>query len=325
MTLSHREIRVDPAPQRHAFKRALTTIAEIIEEIRTNFNPPGIRDGRARPHRRRRPCAAPPPAEHGGEGGLSGRDRRRRRGRDRPDDGARRPAFRMRRARSRDARPRRPRRARPHARGRLAIPVIVQTAHGGIDIVVSAMRAGAIDFVVKPVGAERLLVSLRNAMATRALEGELARMKRSRGGTLSFKDIITRSAKMRAVLQRRAEERGLGHPGAGRGRVRRRQGVDRAGDPRLGRAQGQALRRGQLRRAAGEPRRIRSCSATRRAPSPAPPSATTANSSRPRAARCSSTRSANCRRRPRSSCCARSRKARSSRSAASARSRSMSG
>src|SRR5258708_24510403 len=32
------------------------------------------------------------------------------------------------------------------------IPVIVQTAHGGIDNVVSAMRAGAQDFVVKPVG-----------------------------------------------------------------------------------------------------------------------------------------------------------------------------
>jgi DNA-binding NtrC family response regulator len=83
----------------------------------------------------------------------------------------------------------------------IAVPVIVQTAYGGIDVVVSAMRAGAIDFVVKPVGAERLLVSLRNAMATRALEGELARMKRSRGGTLSFKDIVTRSIKMRTVLQ----------------------------------------------------------------------------------------------------------------------------
>src|SRR5260221_6190168 len=65
----------------------------------------------------------------------------------------------------------------------LAIPVIVQTAHGGIDTVVSAMRAGAVDFVVKPAGAERMLVSLRNAIATRALEGEIARLKRSRGGT----------------------------------------------------------------------------------------------------------------------------------------------
>src|SRR5580765_4145642 len=69
---------------------------------------------------------------------------------------------------------------------KVTVPVIVQTAHGGIDNVVSAMRAGATDFVVKPVGAERLAVSLRNAIAASALEGELARIKRSRAGTLSF-------------------------------------------------------------------------------------------------------------------------------------------
>src|SRR5579871_2949894 len=81
------------------------------------------------------------------------------------------------------------------------VPVIVQTAHGGIDNVVSAMRAGAADFVVKPVGAERLQVSLRNALATRALEGELHRIKRSRAGTLTFKDIITHSPRMLGVLR----------------------------------------------------------------------------------------------------------------------------
>jgi len=83
----------------------------------------------------------------------------------------------------------------------LAVPVIVQTAHGGIDNVISAMRAGAVDFVVKPVGAERLQVSLRNALATSALETEVQRFKRSRDGTLTFKDIITRSARMQAVLK----------------------------------------------------------------------------------------------------------------------------
>src|ERR1700675_1008454 len=57
----------------------------------------------------------------------------------------------------------------------LNIPVIVQTAHGGIDNVVSAMRAGAQDFVVKPASPERLQVSLRNALATKALEGALNR------------------------------------------------------------------------------------------------------------------------------------------------------
>ncbi|MEH2531606.1 DNA-binding NtrC family response regulator [Bradyrhizobium sp. AZCC 1588] len=83
----------------------------------------------------------------------------------------------------------------------LSIPVIVQTAHGGIDNVVSAMRAGAQDFVVKPVGFERLQVSLRNALNTSALKGELQRIRHSREGRLTFADIITRSETMAAVLR----------------------------------------------------------------------------------------------------------------------------
>src|SRR5437588_8540211 len=83
----------------------------------------------------------------------------------------------------------------------LSIPVIVQTAHGGIDNAVTAMRAGATDFVVKPVGPERLQVSLRNALAASALEDELARIKRSRSGTLGFGDIITKSPRMQSVLR----------------------------------------------------------------------------------------------------------------------------
>jgi DNA-binding NtrC family response regulator len=83
----------------------------------------------------------------------------------------------------------------------LNIPVIVQTAHGGIDNVVSAMRAGAHDFVVKPVGVERLQVSLRNALNASALKGELQRIKHSREGKLTFADIITRSEAMANVLR----------------------------------------------------------------------------------------------------------------------------
>src|SRR5436305_402297 len=83
----------------------------------------------------------------------------------------------------------------------LNIPIIVQTAHGGIDNVVSAMRAGAHDFVVKPVGMERLQVSLRNALNASALKGELQRIRHSREGRLTFSDIITRSEAMAGVLR----------------------------------------------------------------------------------------------------------------------------
>jgi DNA-binding NtrC family response regulator len=83
----------------------------------------------------------------------------------------------------------------------LNVPIIVQTAHGGIDNVVSAMRAGAQDFVVKPVGIERLQVSLRNALNTSALKGELQRIRHSREGKLTFADIVTRSETMAGVLR----------------------------------------------------------------------------------------------------------------------------
>jgi hypothetical protein len=79
--------------------------------------------------------------------------------------------------------------------------VIVQTAHGGIDNVISAMRAGAADFVVKPVGVERLQVSLRNALNASALKGELQRIRHSREGRLTFADIITRSEAMAHVMR----------------------------------------------------------------------------------------------------------------------------
>src|SRR4051794_26322252 len=80
-------------------------------------------------------------------------------------------------------------------------PVIVQTAHGSIETVVQAMRAGAIDFVVKPVGAERLQVSIKNAVRVDQLEDEIRRMRRRASGTLGFRDLATKSPDMGRVIR----------------------------------------------------------------------------------------------------------------------------
>ena len=80
-------------------------------------------------------------------------------------------------------------------------PVIVQTAHGSIETVVSAMRAGAIDFVVKPVGAERLQISIKNALKLGALENELRHIKRRVSNTLGFRDLASKSADMVRVMR----------------------------------------------------------------------------------------------------------------------------
>ena len=90
--------------------------------------------------------------------------------------------------------------ARMRERG-IAMPVIVQTAHGSIDTVISAMRAGAADFVVKPVGAERLQVSIKNALRIDALEGEVRRINRQATNSLTFKDLVTKSPEMARVIR----------------------------------------------------------------------------------------------------------------------------
>ena len=79
--------------------------------------------------------------------------------------------------------------------------MIVQTAHGGIDNAVSAMRAGAADFVVKPVGAERLQVSLAQRARAERTRGRACADQARQAGTLTFKDIVTRSSKMQSVLR----------------------------------------------------------------------------------------------------------------------------
>ncbi|WP_026607638.1 sigma-54-dependent transcriptional regulator [Methylocapsa acidiphila] len=84
---------------------------------------------------------------------------------------------------------------------RLELPTIVQTAAGSIEAVLSAMRAGAVDFVVKPVGAERLQVSIKNALRLAALEGEVRRLDRRASGAFAFKDLATKSADMERVLR----------------------------------------------------------------------------------------------------------------------------
>lgn len=81
------------------------------------------------------------------------------------------------------------------------LPVIVQTSHGGIDTVVSAMRAGAYDFVVKPISPERLQVSVQNALKLARLEDEVVRARRTAAGTLGFDDLATASPAMERVLR----------------------------------------------------------------------------------------------------------------------------
>lgn len=81
------------------------------------------------------------------------------------------------------------------------LPVIVQTAQGSIETVIKAMRAGADDFVVKPVSPERLKISIQNLLKVNALTEEVKRLNKKVGGSLSFNDLIASSPAMANVLR----------------------------------------------------------------------------------------------------------------------------
>ena len=85
----------------------------------------------------------------------------------------------------------------------ISVPVVVQTGQGGIETVVKAMRAGAFDFVVKPVSSERLVSSLANALKA-ARSGFGPKLSRKGPG---FKDIVAASPEMERVIS-------LGHRAA---------------------------------------------------------------------------------------------------------------
>lgn len=83
----------------------------------------------------------------------------------------------------------------------IQVPVIVQTAQGGIDTVVQAMRHGAFDFVVKPASPERIQSAITGALKVGAAEGETRRVARRAAGILTFRDLLTRSPAMERVLR----------------------------------------------------------------------------------------------------------------------------
>jgi DNA-binding NtrC family response regulator len=103
------------------------------------------------------------------------------------------------------------------------LPIIVQTSRASVGSAVPAMRLGAHDFVVKPIGPERLQVAIKNALATARLAEEVRFLSRRAFGTLAFEDLAGDSAEMaRAVRQgERAAKLAVpvlleGEPGAGK-------------------------------------------------------------------------------------------------------------
>jgi DNA-binding NtrC family response regulator len=83
----------------------------------------------------------------------------------------------------------------------IEVPVIVQTAKGGVETAVQAMRAGAFDFVVKPASPEKLLQAISNAVKVGSFGGEKRRTRRKVPGTFQFEDLSSGSERMERVIR----------------------------------------------------------------------------------------------------------------------------
>jgi DNA-binding NtrC family response regulator len=106
---------------------------------------------------------------------------------------------------------------------RFQIPILMLTPVSDVGVAVAAMRAGATDFLVKPIAPERLLAALDVAVSDKIATGELRPLTEKLSAPLRFDEIVGSAPDFRAALAiaaKAARARGLvfidGEPGVGK-------------------------------------------------------------------------------------------------------------
>jgi two-component system response regulator AtoC len=87
------------------------------------------------------------------------------------------------------------------AENRPDIPVVVVTAFGSLNTAVSALRAGAYDFVSKPIDVDTLALTLDRAVNHRNLLEQINRLSKTVEESQRFDEIIGASAPMKRVYE----------------------------------------------------------------------------------------------------------------------------
>jgi DNA-binding NtrC family response regulator len=83
-----------------------------------------------------------------------------------------------------------------------SVPVVLMTAYGTIEDAVRAMKAGAFDFLPKPVDTDHLLILVERALAQRRLRLENLLLKETFAERLGLPEIIGESAAIREAGQK---------------------------------------------------------------------------------------------------------------------------
>ena len=82
------------------------------------------------------------------------------------------------------------------AENRPDVPVIVVTAFGSLDTAIQAMRAGAYDFVTKPIERDMLAIVIERALQHRSLQEQVRFLKENRVASARFTEFVGQSPAM---------------------------------------------------------------------------------------------------------------------------------
>lgn len=80
------------------------------------------------------------------------------------------------------------------------LPIVVMTANDSTDIAVAAMRAGATDFLTKPIAPDRLMAALQAVADHPDNDGELRPLTEKISAPLAIEDIVGSAPQFRAAL-----------------------------------------------------------------------------------------------------------------------------
>ena len=80
------------------------------------------------------------------------------------------------------------------------LPVVVITAFGSMESAIEAMRAGAYDFLTKPLEVDALAIVLQRAVQHHALREEVKLLRKAVAAAQSFDSLIGESNEMRQGL-----------------------------------------------------------------------------------------------------------------------------
>jgi len=81
------------------------------------------------------------------------------------------------------------------------LPILMITSYSSLESAIGALRAGAVDYIVKPFDNDELLHAIRRALDERRIRRENAALKRSLRNAYAARPILGESPGMRRVLQ----------------------------------------------------------------------------------------------------------------------------